>query len=318
MGTTSPKHRDNWGTEKEVVMRDVLRRVPPNFFAIPFGLAGLGVVWRAMAAGYGAPGAIPDALLALAAAVWLLLVICLIARSPRQVAVDVRDSVLSPFVSLVFIVPIVIAGGIATDDPSLAKGLFIAGMIPAALIGGWLTGQWIAGEVDEAKVHPGYFLPTVAGGFLGAQVAPHVGLHWVGMLCFGVGVVCWFVLGSVVLSRLVFRKALPAPLVPTLAIEVAPPAVAGGAYFALHGLRGDTVSDALAGYAVLMVLVQLRLLPLYLRLRFAPGFWARDRPLRAHHRCAAPAGVDHQGRLHPRPAAAGRGGLPLPPRPGGR
>ena len=32
----------------------------------------------------------------------------------------------------------------------------------------------------------------------------------------------------------------------------------------------------------------------------------------------AAARVDHQGRLHPRPPAAGRGRLPLPPRPGGR
>ena len=44
----------------------------------------------------------------------------------------------------------------------------------------------------------------------------------------------------------------------------------------------------------------------------------RDRPLRAHHRQPAPVGVDHQGRLHPRPPAAGRGVLPLPPRPRGR
>ena len=44
----------------------------------------------------------------------------------------------------------------------------------------------------------------------------------------------------------------------------------------------------------------------------------RDRPERAHHRRAAPARVDHQGRLDARPAAAGRGRLPLPPRPGGR
>ena len=36
----------------------------------------------------------------------------------------------------------------------------------------------------------------------------------------------------------------------------------------------------------------------------------RDRPLRAHHRSAAPAGVDHQGRIHPRPSAAHRGRLP--------
>ena len=44
----------------------------------------------------------------------------------------------------------------------------------------------------------------------------------------------------------------------------------------------------------------------------------RDRPLRAHHRRSAPARSDHQGRLDPRQTAAGRGRLPLPPRPGGR
>ncbi len=40
----------------------------------------------------------------------------------------------------------------------------------------------------------------------------------------------------------------------------------------------------------------------------------RDRSLRAHHRRAAPAGVDHQGGLHARAAAAGRGLLALPSR----
>lgn len=138
----------------------------------------------------------------------------------------------------------------------------------------WLTDQWIVGDLDKSKAHPGYFLPTVAGGFLSAQVATHVGLHSLGMLCFGVGVGCWLLLGSVILNRLVFTNQLPPALMPTLAIEAAPPAVAGNAYFALHGLRADTVSYALAGYAILMVLVQLRLLPLYLRLRFTPGFWA--------------------------------------------
>jgi hypothetical protein len=44
----------------------------------------------------------------------------------------------------------------------------------------------------------------------------------------------------------------------------------------------------------------------------------RDRPLRAHHRQPAPARGDHQGRLHARQTAAGRGRLPLPPRPGRR
>jgi hypothetical protein len=40
-------------------------------------------------------------------------------------------------------------------------------------------------------------------------------------------------------------------------------------------------------------------------------------PLRAHHRRAASARVNHQGRLHSRPTPVDRGGLPPPPLPGG-
>ena len=143
-----------------------------------------------------------------------------------------------------------------------------------SLLGGWLTGQWIAGQLDQTKLHPGYFLPTVAGGLLGAQGAAELGLHQLGWLSFGIGMLCWLLLGSLILNRLFFTNMLPAALVPTLAIEVAPPAVAGNAYFALHGPLPNTFAYALAGYCVLMVLVQLRLLPIYTRLRFTPGFWA--------------------------------------------
>jgi tellurite resistance protein len=73
---------------------------------------------------------------------------------------------------------------------------------------------------------------------------------------------------------LFFHSSLPSALVPTLAIELAPPAVAGIAYFALTGGKIDLLAQALAGYTVLMVLVQIRLLPRFLGLRFAPGFWA--------------------------------------------
>jgi tellurite resistance protein len=81
-------------------------------------------------------------------------------------------------------------------------------------------------------------------------------------------------LGSILLNRLFFRPALPAALLPTLAIELAPPAVAGVAYFALGGRASSLLACVLGGYAVLMALVQLRLLPLYARLSFSPGFWA--------------------------------------------
>jgi tellurite resistance protein len=61
---------------------------------------------------------------------------------------------------------------------------------------------------------------------------------------------------------------------PTIAIEVAPAAVATQAWLALHGDRIDAVAAALGGYGLLMVIAQLRLLPAYARLSFVPGFWS--------------------------------------------
>src|SRR5437763_1000958 len=90
----------------------------------------------------------------------------------------------------------------------------------------------------------------------------------------GLGLICWLVLGSIILARLLFRPALPSPLLPTLAIEVAPPAVALLAYFAVFGDRIDTIAALLAGYGILMVIAQARLLPVFLRLPFMPSTWA--------------------------------------------
>ena len=114
----------------------------------------------------------------------------------------------------------------------------------------------------------------MAGGLIGAYAAAQVHLHAVAEASFGSGVLCWLLLGSTILNRLFFRPALPDTLVPTLAIEVAPPVVAGIAYFALTGGATNLIARVLGGYAVLMVLVQLRLLPVYARLRLTPGFWA--------------------------------------------
>src|SRR5438270_2547057 len=91
---------------------------------------------------------------------------------------------------------------------------------------------------------------------------------------FGYGLVCRFVLGSIMLLRLFTQPPLPTPLVPTIAIEVAPPVVAGNAWFSINGGRVDAVALGLAGYGLLMVGVQLRLFPVYRRVPFGPGWWA--------------------------------------------
>ncbi len=142
------------------------------------------------------------------------------------------------------------------------------------LLGGWFTGQWIYGSLDLDRFHPGYFLPTVAGGLIASASSAVVGQRRLAEVMFGFGVISWIVLGSIILGRLLFRPMLPPPLQPTLAIEVAPAAVASLAWFEIHGDRLDAVAAVLAGYGLLMVIAQLRLVALYRRLPFMPSTWA--------------------------------------------
>jgi len=249
-------------------------RVPPNLFGIAFGLAGLGEAWNAARATLGVPPAVPDAIFLAAAVAWLVMFAGYAAQGPRQVLADLRHPVLAPFVSLAVIIPMILASALATVAPAAGRALVIVFLALTIAAGGWLTGQWISGELDQDSAHPGYFLPTVAGGLIGASAAAQVHLHAVAEASFGLGIVCWLLLGSTILNRLFFRPALPTALVPTLAIELAPPMVAGAAYFALTGETVNAVARALGGYAVLMALVQVRLVPVYVRLRFTPGFWA--------------------------------------------
>jgi tellurite resistance protein len=248
--------------------------VPPNFFAMPFGIAGLVEAWAAARAVLGLPQAVPDTFLAIAALLWLWLVVGYLAQGLPRILTDLRDPVLSPFTSLVVITPMI--PGAALTQANLTAGRVVVIVFAAATIalGGFLTGQWVVGDLDQGTAHPGYFLPTVAGGLVASYAAAEVQLHSLAEALFGIGVLCWLLLGSLILNRLFFTQMLPPPLVPTLAIELAPPAVAGVAWFAMNGGTIDLPARVLGGYAVLMALVQLRFLPVYRRLHFSPGFWA--------------------------------------------
>jgi tellurite resistance protein len=193
------------------------------------------------------------------------------------VLADLRDPLLGAFVPAAAITAMILGSALAAATPAAfaaGRTLVVIFLAMTVAIGGWLTGQWIAGRLDQDSMHPGYFLPTVAGGLVGATAAAGVRLPAVAEASFGLGVGCWLLLGSPLWTRLFFRPMLPASLIPTLAIELAPPAVAGVAYFALTGGAINFTARALGGFCILMVLAQLRFVPLYAKLRFSPGFWA--------------------------------------------
>jgi len=249
-------------------------RVPPNLFAIALGIAGLAQAWYAAVPLLRTPQAIPDALSILDAALWLVLVGAYLAQGPRIVLADLRDPVLSPFISASALTAMLLAAALAKDAFAAGRVLVVVFLAVTIGIGGWLTGQWMTGGIEPDSVHPGYLLPTAAGGLIGANAAAQVHMHALAEASFGIGVICWVLLGSMTFNRLFTRPALPSALVPTMAIELGIPAVAGSAYFAVAGRTVGLVACVLGGYAVLMALVQVRLIPVYRRISFTPGFWS--------------------------------------------
>ena len=263
------------GAQDQRYARRTRLRVPPNLFGVPLGLAGLATAWHAAGAKLGTPTAVPDTIDILAAIVLLLLGWLYAAQGPRRVLADLRDPVQAPFLAVPAITAMMLAAALASVSFAAGRALLVIFLAVTIAVAGWLGGQWIAGDPDQASVHPGYYLPTVAGGLVGAITLSQVHLHGLAEAAFGVGILSWVLLGSVVLGRLITTKRLPAALQPVTAIELAPPALAGVAWFALAAGRGaNVIAYAIGGYLILMALVQARLIPVYRRLHFSPGFWA--------------------------------------------
>ncbi len=192
----------------------------------------------------------------------------------HRLAAELRDPVFGPFTALGVILPVMLGVALAAHVPTLGKTVYFVGLALTVTAGCWMSAWWIIETLNVTHWHPGYFLPTVAGGLIAANGAATLGFTTLAQLMFGYGMICWLVLGSIVLGRLFLGPPLPTALLPTLAIEVAPPAVAGAAWLAINGEQRDLLLTVITGYGVLMVGVQIGLVSQFRRVPFGPGWWA--------------------------------------------
>ncbi|GGM26200.1 hypothetical protein ACFFX1_16745 [Dactylosporangium sucinum] len=251
--------------------------ITPNLFGIAYGTAGLAVGWRYAAQTGLAPALVSDILFAIAALAWLALLAGYVAQVPRRPGrwrAELAHPGYGPFVSLIPIVGMLLAIGLLPSSPAAGRWLLGVFIVATIAVAGWMTGQWVIEGLKPEQLHPGYVLPAVAGGLIAAIGAALAGWPGLARTFFGLGLLSWLFIESIIVSRLYLRGPLPPPLRPTLAIEAAPPALAGLAYLAITHGTVDAVAFALGGYTLLAVLVQVRLIGLYRKLPFTLGFWA--------------------------------------------
>jgi tellurite resistance protein len=251
-------------------------RLGPNLFGISFGTAGLAQAWALAEDTVDAPSWPADVLWIVASATWLVIVVAYVRNVIEQgrLHTELPDATTGPYTALIVILPMLFGVALAPHARVAGETVFVIGLVLTVLLGGWLTALWIQVDIELVYWHPGYFLPTVAGGLIAANGSATFGYTTLAHLMLGYGIVCWFLLGSILLVRLFTQPALPPPLLPTIAIELAPPVVAGNAWFAINHGRLDIVAGLLGGYAALMVLVQIALFGTYRRAPFGVGYWA--------------------------------------------
>ncbi len=252
-------------------------RLPLNYFAIPFGLAGITGTWIVASTALGAPAAVGIILWIITAVAWLSMIGVYAWRGMRaegSLLADLRHPILGPFGSLVPVVAILLGGSLAGVWPVAGRVLVAAGFIVIVILSAWKLAAWMTGAIDAQLFHPGYFLTVLAGGLIGAIGLAQVGAHDLALVAFGIGIFFWAVLAAVVLTRLIAIETLPAPLVPTLAIFSVPPSVAGIAWFWINGDQIDVVQRILMGLMVFLLLSQVFLVPRYARVPFGIGYWS--------------------------------------------
>lgn len=270
-----------------------LQRLPPGLFAVPLGLIGLAGTWgrlgRADAASAALAGHVQAALAALGLAIWALLAALWAAkllRHPDHLRGLWGHPLQGSFLALAPLSTLLVVAYLAPTAGSAALlaalQVLVALALAAQLAIAWqVVAQLTTGRIGPELVTPALYLPTVAGGFVGAMALQGLGLHGWAVLLLGAGLGAWALLEARILHRL-FAGPLPLPLRPTLGLELAPTSVGA---LALAVLWPQLPADALLvalGVGTGPALAVLARWRWWTETPFSAGFWSFSFPVAAY------------------------------------
>lgn len=261
-----------------------LQHLPVPLFATVMGLGGLSLAWRRAAVVWDVPAWPAQVLFWVALATFVVVATAYAAkwvRHPAAARAELRHPIRMTFAPAITIDLIVLATAGQDLLPTAATVAWWVGAVGHLLLTVVVMSAWF-GRHDIVLDHvtPAWFIPVV-GNVVTPLAAREIGSVELAWLSFGVGVVFWVALLPIVLRRVLLHgQSLPLKLMPSIAIFIAPPAVAGLSWLALtEAPADDPVFRILFAATVMftaMVLGQARMLA---RVPFGVPWWATTFPL---------------------------------------
>jgi len=261
-----------------------IKNLPVNLFASVMGIAGLSIAWRQASQEFGVTPLISTATGMLAIVVFVVLgagYLVKAIRHPDAVRSEFRHPVAGNFFGTITIAILLLSSVVAQLSQPLAEGIWIVGTIATIALCFTIASRLLQGKIDVAHAVPAWFIPGVAT--LDIAVAggnmPMLWAHEINMFALAVGTMIALLFFTMIMSRMIHHEPLPAGMVPSLLILMAPFEVGFLAYTNFLQ-RVDTFSGLLFYFGLFIFLT---LAPKVFRrgIPFASGWWAISFPMAA-------------------------------------
>jgi tellurite resistance protein len=261
-----------------------LKHLPIAIFSMIMGSVGLTLAWQRASQVLGAPALVSQILVILSACLMLALTgsyLLKILRHPGAVLEEFNHPIKISFFPAFSISLLLFSIATLSVSTQLSHLLWLMGAGMHLLFTLHVITQWIHHtRFQIAHSTPAWFIPVV-GNILVPIAGVEHGYVEASWFYFAIGLVYWIILKTLIFNRILFHDPLPAKLLPTLFILIAPPAVGFIAWQQLNGGVLDAFARILYYAALFLVLLLLTQWRYFVRLPFFISWWAYTFPLAA-------------------------------------
>ena len=261
-----------------------LQHMPVSMFAIVMGLAGTTIALEKVEqlwAWTAAPSAWMFGLTALAFVLISLTYLIKFMRHRQHVVDEFNHPIRMSFFPAISIGMMLLAIAALARFPTASLVLWIVGsgvqlVFTLAILSSWMHHD----KFQVQHSNPAWFIPIVGNILVPVGGVP-LGFAEVSWFYFSIGLMMWMPLLAVLLNRFFFHPMVPAKLMPTLFILIAPPAVGFISWVKLHHGVLDDAARLLYYFALFTTLLLFSQIRYFWKLSFALPWWAYSFPMAA-------------------------------------
>jgi tellurite resistance protein len=260
-----------------------LQHFPISWFATVMGLAGFTIAWHRAEATLTLPLHLSPYLLGITIAVFAVLALLYASKLLRYgaaVKAEFAHPIKLNFFPTISIGMILMSIALLPYQMDISFVLWSIGSALHLLFTLYVLSAWLHHTHFEIHhINPAWFIPIVGNILVPIAGVRHASPE-IAWFFFSIGLLFWLVLLTIIIYRTVFHQPLPAKLLPTLFILIAPPAVGFISWLQLNG-SVDAFGRILYYAAIFLTLMLLTQAGRFVRLQFFLSWWAYSFPMAA-------------------------------------